>query len=174
MSRPNRMMKDVISRESRLSARALRANSTRNLLLISSLLRHRSNIRHMLVRIIAIKEVLNGQRGAARKCGGQIVCDHGIAMLTKAVCCGLAAALLAPALAAAHPFAVSGQSFRCIAEMTHSRHFYVDNLTGNLKGTVRAAQSTTCAHYPVGSVLQLMPTEATVKRKNGFNPTTPA
>ncbi len=83
-----------------------------------------------------------------------------------------ATALLLPALAGAHPFTVTDQSFRCITNMTHVRHFYVDNLAGNLQGTVRAAQSTSGAHYPVGSVLQLVPTEAMVKREKGFNPTT--
>src|ERR1700693_2156804 len=69
-------------------------------------------------------------------------------------------------------FAISDQSFRCIIQMTHVRHFYVDNLAGNLKGTVKAAESTTDATYPVGSVLQLVPTEAMVKREKGFNAAT--
>jgi hypothetical protein len=38
--------------------------------------------------------------------------------------------------------------------MTH-----VDNWAGNLKGTVRVAESKTGGVYPVGSVLQLVPTE---------------
>jgi hypothetical protein len=56
--------------------------------------------------------------------------------------------------------------------MTHVRHFYVDNLAGYLKGTVHAANSTTGATYPVGSVLQLVPTEVMVKRAKGFNAAT--
>lgn len=80
--------------------------------------------------------------------------------------------VLIPAAALAHPFTISEKSFRCITEMTHVRHFYVDNLAGNLKGTVKVAQSTTGANYPVGSVLQLVPTEVMVKRQKGFNATT--
>jgi hypothetical protein len=68
--------------------------------------------------------------------------------------------------------AINEKSFRCMTEMTHIGHFYVDNLLGNLEGTVRVAQSTTGGVYPVGSVLQLVPTEVMVKREKGFNAAT--
>ncbi len=55
--------------------------------------------------------------------------------------------------------------------MTHVRHFYVDNLAGNLAGTVKVAQAGT-GDYPVGSVLQLVPNEVMVKREKGFNAVT--
>jgi hypothetical protein len=69
-------------------------------------------------------------------------------------------------------FSISDKSFRCMTEMTHIGHFYVDNLAGNLDGTVRVAESTTGGVYPVGSVLQLVPTEVMVKREQGFNAVT--
>jgi hypothetical protein len=72
----------------------------------------------------------------------------------------------------ADSFPISEKSFRCITEMTHVQHFYVDNLAGDLKGTLRAAESATGATYPVGSVLQLVPTEVMVKRERGFNAAT--
>jgi hypothetical protein len=89
---------------------------------------------------------------------------------------GYAAALfLSPAMAgsssAPASFPISDASFRCISDMTHVRHFYVDNLAGNLAGTVKVAEAGTGA-YPVGSVLQLVPTEVMVKRDPGFNSTT--
>ena len=60
-----------------------------------------------------------------------------------------------------------------MTEMTHIGHFYVDNLVGNLKGTIQVAESTmTGGVYPVGSVLQLVPTEVMVKREIGFNAAT--
>jgi hypothetical protein len=60
-----------------------------------------------------------------------------------------------------------------MTEMTHIGHFYVDNLVGNLKGTIQMAESTmTGGVYPVGSVLQLVPTEVMVKREIGFNAAT--
>jgi hypothetical protein len=67
---------------------------------------------------------------------------------------------------------ISASSFKCMTDMTHVRHFYVDNLDGNLKETVRVAQSQGGEPYPVGSVLQLVPTEVMVKRETGFNPAT--
>jgi hypothetical protein len=90
--------------------------------------------------------------------------------------CACAALLTAgPAMAAAPAasasFPISDASFRCISQMTHVRHFYVDNLAGNLAGTVQVAEAGTGA-YPVGSVLQLVPNEVMVKREKGFNPAT--
>jgi hypothetical protein len=91
------------------------------------------------------------------------------------LCISIAVVIVGPALAAPAPspaaFPISDKSFKCIAEMTHVRHFYVDNLTGNLQGTVKVAQAAT-GNYPVGSVLQLVPTEVMVKREKGFNATT--
>jgi hypothetical protein len=67
---------------------------------------------------------------------------------------------------------IDATSFRCITKMTPVRHFYVDNLRGNLDATLAAANSPTGAVYPPGSVVQLVPGEAMVKRDRGFNPTT--
>src|SRR5271156_309489 len=67
---------------------------------------------------------------------------------------------------------ISEDSSRCMTEMTHIGHFYVDNLLGNLTGTVQVAESTTGGVYPVGTVLQLVPTEVMVKREKGFNAAT--
>jgi hypothetical protein len=71
-----------------------------------------------------------------------------------------------------HSAPITEKSFKCITDMTHVRHFYVDNLNGNLKETVRVASSDNGEPYPAGSVLQLVPTEVMVKREKGFNPTT--
>ena len=59
-----------------------------------------------------------------------------------------------------------------MTEIPHIGQFYVDNLIGNLDGTVRVAKSTTGGVYPVGTVLQLVPTEVMVKREKGFNAAT--
>jgi hypothetical protein len=90
-------------------------------------------------------------------------------------CVVVAVLMVGPAMAAAPPAAssvsISESSFKCITQLTHVRHFYVDNLAGNLSGTVKVAEAGVGA-YPVGSVLQLVPTEVMVKREQGFNATT--
>ncbi len=67
---------------------------------------------------------------------------------------------------------IDAESFRCITRMTHVRQFYVDNSRGNLDATLAAAISKTSAVYPAGSVIQLAPGEAMVKRDKGFNTAT--
>jgi len=67
---------------------------------------------------------------------------------------------------------VNESSFRCIREMVPVRHFYIDNLRGNTPGTFEAANAPKGAVYPPGSVVQLVPTEAMVKREQGFSPAT--
>jgi hypothetical protein len=82
--------------------------------------------------------------------------------------------MIGPAMAAppaAASFPISDSSFKCITQLTHVRHFYVDNLAGNLDATVKVAQAG-IGVYPVGSVLQLVPTEVMVKREHGYNATT--
>jgi hypothetical protein len=64
---------------------------------------------------------------------------------------------------------IEANSFQCIRKMTPARQFYLDNLQGNLDATVAAANSTTGAVYPPGSLLQLIPGEAMVKHDRGFN-----
>jgi hypothetical protein len=66
---------------------------------------------------------------------------------------------------------VTDESFKCITEMTPVRHFYVDNLHGNLAATVAVATAGQ-GDYPEGSVVQLMPNEVMIKQQMGFNPAT--
>jgi hypothetical protein len=102
-------------------------------------------------------------------------------MTIRSVACGalkscvvVVVLMVGPAMAAPpapSSIPISDSSFKCITQLTHVRHFYVDNLAGNLSGTVKVAQ-TGAGTYPVGSVLQLVPTEVMVKREQGFNATT--
>ncbi len=62
--------------------------------------------------------------------------------------------------------------FKCLAQMTPVRGFFVDNLLGDLEATLAVAKSETGGVYPPGSVVQLVPTEVMVKREKGFNQTT--
>src|SRR5438876_1416745 len=85
------------------------------------------------------------------------------------VLCGVALLLSAGLVNATD---IDTSSFRCITKMTPVRQFYVDNLRGNLDATLAAANSATGAVYPPGSVIQLIPGEAMVKRDKGFNAAT--
>jgi len=66
---------------------------------------------------------------------------------------------------------VDDSSFKCITDMTPVRHFYVDNLLGNVEATAAVAKAGK-GDYPEGSVLQLMPNEVMIKHSKGFNPET--
>lgn len=67
---------------------------------------------------------------------------------------------------------ITEESFSCIRDMTPVRHFYVDNLLGDIDATLAAANAPEGAIYPVGSVVQLVPTEVMVKRESGTFPAT--
>jgi hypothetical protein len=70
------------------------------------------------------------------------------------------------------PVQVDEKSFKCLREMTPVRGFFVDNITGDLDGTLAVARSENGGIYPPGSVVQLFPNEVMVKREKGFNPIT--
>ena len=74
--------------------------------------------------------------------------------------------------ATGEPIVVTEKSFKCIHEMTPVRGFFVDNIAGNLDGTLAAANTPGGATYPPGSVVQLFPNEVMVKREQGYNPIT--
>ena len=67
---------------------------------------------------------------------------------------------------------VSDDTFGCIREMTPVRGFYVDNLLGDLWGTLAVANAPDGGVYPAGSVVQLVPGEVMVKHAPGFSPAT--
>lgn len=88
---------------------------------------------------------------------------------------GLIASFIAVLMAApawAEPVVVTEESFKCLKEMTPVRGFFVDNIAGNLEGTVAVAKSKTGGVYPPGSVVQLFPNEVMIKREKGFSPVT--
>jgi hypothetical protein len=77
-----------------------------------------------------------------------------------------------PVAAAPRTVEITPASFGCIRDMKPVRGFYVSNLLGNTDATLAVANSPTGGVYPVGSLVQLVPTEAMVKREPGFNPAT--
>ena len=68
-------------------------------------------------------------------------------------------------------YKVDASTFQCITKMTAVKHFFVDNLAGNLAGTVAVAQAGK-GQFPEGTVLQLIPNEAMVKQQKGYSPGT--
>lgn len=62
--------------------------------------------------------------------------------------------------------------FQNLATMTRVRGFFVDNRLGHLAQALKVANSPAGAHYPVGTILQLVPQEAMVKRRKGFSAAT--
>lgn len=68
--------------------------------------------------------------------------------------------------------AMQAADFKNLHDMTAVRGFFVDNRLGHLKETVAIATANRGGKYPVGTILQLVPQEAMVKRRAGFNPKT--
>jgi mono/diheme cytochrome c family protein len=62
--------------------------------------------------------------------------------------------------------------FTNLHDMTKVRGFYVDNRLGHLRQALAVANSPKGRTYPVGTILQLVPQEAMVKRHTGFDPAT--
>ena len=64
---------------------------------------------------------------------------------------------------------VTEASFDCILEGTKVRRFYVENVLGELAASVAVAEGDAPLPYPRGTLLQLVPFEAMVKREAGFS-----
>lgn len=58
--------------------------------------------------------------------------------------------------------------FTCILKWDQVRLFRITNLLGNQAGSLAAANAPGTMDYPVGTVIQLVPNEAMVKRRKGF------
>jgi hypothetical protein len=69
-------------------------------------------------------------------------------------------------------FDVTAEDFTCIADWDQVLGFRITNLLGQLDEAIAVAESPTGGTYPVGTILQHLPTEAMVKRAAGFSPET--
>lgn len=69
-------------------------------------------------------------------------------------------------------FVAQADDFRNVHTMTKVRNFYVDNRLGHLDEALAVANSPRGGTYPVGTIIQLIPQEAMVKREKGFSPST--
>ena len=65
--------------------------------------------------------------------------------------------------------AMQAADFQNLHDMTPVRGFFVDNQLGHLEAALKIANSHQGGVYPVGTIIQLVPQEAMVKRRAGFN-----
>lgn len=121
----------------------------------------------MMTRRMALWLVLLPLAGVAiQACGQQSSAENAAVAEAPREQMDTAAATALPELS------IDENSFKCLQEMTAVRHFFVDNLLGDLEATIAVAQSTDGGTYPPGSVVQLVPTEAMVKHRPGWNAAT--
>jgi len=66
-------------------------------------------------------------------------------------------------------FVMQASDFKNLHDMTAVRGFFVDNKLGHLQEAVAMAEANQGGSYPVGTILQLVPQEAMIKRHKGYN-----
>ena len=66
-------------------------------------------------------------------------------------------------------FVMKASDFANLHDMTPVRGFFVDNKLGHLEEAVAMAKANRGGSYPVGTILQLVPQEAMIKRHRGYN-----
>jgi hypothetical protein len=59
--------------------------------------------------------------------------------------------------------------FDCLLSWNQVRRFRITNKLGNIDDSLQVANEPGSADYPVGTLIQLIPAEAMVKRKRGFS-----
>ena len=69
-------------------------------------------------------------------------------------------------------FVPEAADFTNLHTMTKVRGFYLDNRLDHLDEALEVANSPDGGTYPVGTIIQLVPQEAMVKRRAGFSPAT--
>jgi len=86
--------------------------------------------------------------------------------------CGSSGSTAAKTPKRAEDLVMQASDFTNLHDMTKVRGFYVDNRLGHLGQALAVANSPEGGTYPVGTILQLVPQEAMVKRRKGFDPAT--
>ncbi len=70
---------------------------------------------------------------------------------------------------AALPLDITAADFDCLKGWTKVRGFYLKSLLGSVDAALAVANNPEGGVYPTGTVIQLVPTEAMVKREPGFS-----
>ena len=69
-------------------------------------------------------------------------------------------------------YAPTEADFTCLLEWTKVRNYFLTNLQGDLDASLAVANAPDGGVFPAGTLIQLIPTEAMVKRGAGFDPAT--
>jgi hypothetical protein len=67
-------------------------------------------------------------------------------------------------------YVADASDFECLTDWTRVRHFRITNKLGHLDEALAVAHGAAPPPYPVGTIIQLVPMEAMVKRGGGFFP----
>lgn len=67
---------------------------------------------------------------------------------------------------------MKAEDFECLLKWKKVGHYRITNKLGFLDQALKVARSKTGGVFPVGTIIQLIPQEAMVKRKKGWNPAT--
>ena len=62
------------------------------------------------------------------------------------------------------------EDFECVLNWDKVGKFRIENKLGHLEEALLAARSPTGGEFPTGTIIQIIPSEAMVKRKVGWNP----
>jgi hypothetical protein len=68
------------------------------------------------------------------------------------------------------PVHIEADAFVSLAKMTKVRGLYLDNVLGRLDEAIAVANNPDGGVYPPGTIIQLIPQEAMLKREPGFSP----
>jgi len=63
-----------------------------------------------------------------------------------------------------------GEDFECVLNWDKVDKYLITNKLGHLDEALQAARSPTGGEFPTGTIIQIIPTEAMVKRRSGWNP----
>lgn len=69
-------------------------------------------------------------------------------------------------------FEAVAEDFECLQNWTKVGSYYLTNKRGMLDEAVAVAENPDGGEFPVGTIIQLVPIEAMVKREKGFSPET--
>lgn len=96
----------------------------------------------------------------------------GVVLVLALEACGDGDMVARPSKPPSEDFVPEATDFRNIHTMTPVRGFFIDNRLGHLDEALEVANSPDGGEYPVGTIIQLVPQEAMVKRRAGFSKAT--